>query len=821
MPSPGIGLGQVAFVALWLVGGLALMRVGRELVTPLLPAGSPLAAPLGLPLALVGLWLPSFWLGHVLPLTVAGAIGLVIVVVLALVARSRRTGDSYAEDTGRDSGDADPSTLGSLFPGDFRIAAVVFAGAFLFMVLLRLVDPAAHPTGGEKFLDFGLLNSLLRTSTLPPEDMWFAGEPVSYYYGGHLLVSQITRLTGTPPEIAYNLALAGSYATLLTTAYGLAAGIAARVEAPHRLAGGLAVFFVGFASNLLPPLNLLAALLPEDLVASVAGALGYGLHGLAAGLEHFSYWTASRVIDGTINEFPLFAWLNGDMHAHMLQTSFTLLAAGLLAAYAWLPPGRVWRRRLVVGLLPALAGMAAVVNTWSFPTVAGLTLLGVYLAGPAPQSVLPRSIGARLTFDALVPNEAARLVTALALAGFVGLGGLAWSAPFWLQSATSRPLGIFPARSPVAGLLIVHGVFLLLFGIYLLRMAGAGASDARRGAALGALVFLFGGAAGMLGPALLLFLIIIGFFVLRTDCLAERMRGSDGSGRRPATDDRVTDDRVTTDGGPVAGATRPPRLPRPSFETVLIVAGLGLVLLVEFAHVDEGGAAPRFNTVFKVYMQVWILFGSAAGVVLARLVADHHPDLPLSTPRWRRRFRVLAAVLVVLTSIYGAFALVSHVEGTQLDETDALTLDATAFVDEAHPEEAAAIDWLDSREGQPTIVTAAPGGYYWTPSEGRGASAPASLTGVPTVLGWYHEAQYRGDEHYQPRLEAVRIIYSGDVAAQTAALRRYDVAFVYLGPAERAKYDPVTIDDHPALTVAAQFEQVTIYRVDQGALTGE
>ena len=123
MPSPGIGLGQVAFVALWLVGGLALLRVGRALVAPLLPAGSPLAAPLGLPLVLVGLWLPSFWLGHVLPLAVAGAIGLVVVVVLALVARSRRTGDSNGydagDDVGDDTSDTDRTDLGSLLPGDF------------------------------------------------------------------------------------------------------------------------------------------------------------------------------------------------------------------------------------------------------------------------------------------------------------------------------------------------------------------------------------------------------------------------------------------------------------------------------------------------------------------------------------------------------------------------------------------------------------------------------------------------------------------------------------------------------------------------------
>ncbi|MEF8777122.1 MAG: DUF2298 domain-containing protein, partial [Haloarculaceae archaeon] len=504
MAAPGIGLGQVALVVIWLAGGLALMRVGRPLTARLLPENSPLAAPLALPLGLFVVWLASFWLGHVLPLFVAGIVGLGLVIGLAAWARRAGTGGA-------------PSP----FPRDFRTAAVVFAAAFLFLVLVRLVDPAAHPTGGEKFLDFGLLKSLLRTETLPPEDMWFAGEPVSYYYGGHLLVSQVARLTGTPPEFAYNLALAGSYATLLTTAYGLAAGIAARVDVSRRLAGGLAVFVVGFASNLQTPLNLLAALLPRDLAAGLADALGYGLHGLAAGFEQFSYWTASRVIDGTINEFPLFAWLNGDMHAHMLNTSFTLLAAGLLAAYTWSPAHRIWRRRLVVlGVLPALAGMVAVVNTWSFPTVAGLTLLGVYFADHSPQSLLPRAVGERLTVDGDLPNEAARLGTALALAGVVAVGGLVWSAPFWLESATSRPLGLFPDRSPVVGLLIVHGVFLLLFGIYLLRHAGARTADARRGAALTALVLVLGGAAGMLGPTLLVLLIVLGWVLLRTDRLA-------------------------------------------------------------------------------------------------------------------------------------------------------------------------------------------------------------------------------------------------------------------------------------------------------------
>jgi YYY domain-containing protein len=618
-------------------------------------------------------------------------------------------------------------------------------------------------------------------------------------------VSQVARLTGTPPEFAYNLALAGFYATLVTTAYGIAAGIAARVDVPHRLAGGIAVFFVGFASNLGTAVNLVFAVLPTDVATDVADALGYDLHGLAAGFEHFSYWTASRIIPGTINEFPLFAWLNGDMHAHMMSTSFTLLAAGLLAAYAWLPAERVWRRRLIVfGLLPALAGTVAVVNTWSFPTVGGLTLLGLSVASASPASLLPAAVARHLDRRSVLADEAIRLSLAVAFGGLVVLGGLAWSAPFWAESATSRPLGVFPDRSPLAGLLVVHGVFLLLFGSYLLRMAGARAADARRGAVLSVLVLGLGAAVGMAGPTLLVLLIVLGWVTLRASRLDGRLAEA-GATESPA-------DPTVADGGDG------PALPRPDFETVLLVAGLGLVLLVEFAHVDEGGAAPRFNTVFKVYMQVWILFGTAAGVVLARLLAERDPRLPASGDRWRRGFRVLAAVLVVTTSIYGSFALVSHVDGTQLDTVDELTLDATAFVDVEHADEAPAIDWIDDLEGQPTIVTGAPGGYTWDAAAGKGASAPASLTGVPTVLGWFHEAQYRGDETYRPRLEAVRTIYTGAEGQQSAALRRYDVAYVYVGPAERARSDDVTITDHPALTVAASFEHVTVYAVRQSAL---
>ncbi|PSQ50397.1 hypothetical protein BRD19_01010, partial [Halobacteriales archaeon SW_7_65_23] len=87
-------------------------------------------------------------------------------------------------------------------PAHLAEHALVFVLGFGLIVLVRGIDPVAAPLPvavGEKFLDFGLLATLDRSTQLPPESMWFAGEPVTYHYGGHLLTSLLSTLTGTDP----------------------------------------------------------------------------------------------------------------------------------------------------------------------------------------------------------------------------------------------------------------------------------------------------------------------------------------------------------------------------------------------------------------------------------------------------------------------------------------------------------------------------------------------------------------------------------------------------------------------------------------------
>ena len=782
---------EYGLVAGWLALYLVLLRAGQPLAARLLPwHGSGLA----LPLALAVLWLVTFWAGH-LALGPAVWLGVAVLVGTALLLDTR-------------SG-ADP------VPAGYLEAAAVFTVAFLFLVAVRAVDPAIVPGGGEKFLDFGLLKSLARADALPAEDVWFAGRPFSYYYGGHLLAAALTRLTGTAGPFAYNLALAGFYATLVTAVYGLAGQVAASRGASRRLGAALGAFFVGVAANLLAAGRLLVWLVPGG--ERVAAALGAPVEGLAAGPGEFSYWSASRVVADdpadfatytppnalTINEFPLFAWLNGDMHAHMMSTAFLVLVAGLCFAYYRTDADRVGRRRLLLlGAVPAVGGVVAVTNTWSFPSVAGLALVTVVLAPAAPRSLLPAPVRSRLGTGDDLRGELRRVGVGLLVAGGVLALGVVWSLPFWVTSVTSRTVAVFPDRSSLGELLVVHGVFLAVFAGYL-YVRGADTLGTRR-ARLGAVasVAVVGVAAALDVAALGLVapLAALGWLFARRPGLpglapARADGGAEGGENRGP-------DGTSTDGD--AGGGR-----RPGFEAVLLVAGAGLVVLVEFVFIREN--VGRMNTVFKTYMQVWVLWSLAAGAALAWLLAR--------LGGWRgRTVRVGAALLLVSASIYGGFALANHFTSeADTARTDDPTLDGLAYLDVRHPGEAPAVRWLDGREGRPPILTAAPGGYTWYPPEGDGASAPASLTGLPTVLGWFHEAQYRGEAAYSTRLRAVELLYSGAPNQQAVLAERYDLQYVYVGPAERARYD-VSVDERPWTEVARAFEDVTVYRVNASAL---
>jgi YYY domain-containing protein len=752
-----------------------------------------------LPIALVTIWLPVYWLGKLSfgPLTVAAGLAVLVGVAAVLALDLTALGDGEVR-----LADGLAADRGAVVE-----VVVVFVAAFLFLVAVRSVDPAVHAVGGEKYLDYGMLRTILRSGTLPPEDFWFAGEPVQYYYGGHLLAAILTVLTGTAPELAYNLALAGFYAMLVTAAYDLASNVAADRGVGARIGGLFATFFVGFASNLGTAGQLVLGLLPGELKRSLAP----GVEALPLSGEGFSYWSASRVIvdnvDGrqfpTINEFPLFAWLNGDMHAHMMGTPFLLLAAAIGFAL-YLTPADDRRGRLgLLAAVPLLGFFQIVTSTWSFPSVFGVTYLALAFAPAEPTALLPRGAAERIravrnslsesladgsgaadtdggTHRALAELE--RLLVPLGIVGGLVAVAAVLALPFLSRTMTGgseRSIEFLPAaaRSGILELFAVHGAFLVIFGLYYLSRvrSGRGLSLVGATAAVGVVALLF----PLDVLAFALPLLVVGWALLRFG-----------------------------DAG---------------YETVLIVAGAGLVTIVEFVYVSEQAGPLRMNTVFKTYMQIWVLWGVGAGGAVAGLLGTARRKLSVPDGGAELGLRalgsvgVVVALLVVSTSVYGGFALSGH-----FADTGDPTLDATELPEWHGYEESelAAVDWLDRTADGDTVIVSAPaqggtpGMYNWN------SAIASSLTGVPTVVGWAHEVGYRGSDAYYARVDAVDALYTGSPADAASVIREHDVEYVWVGSAERNRYGDalVNFSDRPGYEPVFVDGDVVVYEVTESEL---
>jgi uncharacterized membrane protein len=288
------------------------------------------------------------------------------------------------------------------------------------------------------------------------------------------------------------------------------------------------------------------------------------------------------------------------------------------------------------------------------------------------------------------------------------------------------------------------------------------------------------------------------------------------------SDGGATGDRVAAGPGPADGAaTTDGRSVRDllGYETVLILAGAGIVVIVEFVFVQEQAGPGRMNTVFKTYADIWVLWAVAAGAALTHLVDNYTPELALSSARWRGGFEALSIVLVVSLSMYGAFAVSNHMTGSGFGNPNAHpedpTLDGFRFVETDHPEEAEAIAWFDDLEGQPNIASAPGRDIY------RWVNPVSSLTGVPTIAGWSHEVGYRGGDVYRSRAADVDAIYTGTPAERAFYLDVYEVEYVYVGTNEREVYSGEDLSEFAVmdgLALEQRWDDVLVYRVDQSQL---
>ena len=96
---------------------------------------------------------------------------------------------------------------------------LVFAAGFFFFLLVRIYLPEIYRH--EKFMDFAFLNAVMRASSFPPADPWFAGGSLEfYYYFGYLSVGVPGKLFSVEPSMLFNLAIALTFALSFNLLFG-------------------------------------------------------------------------------------------------------------------------------------------------------------------------------------------------------------------------------------------------------------------------------------------------------------------------------------------------------------------------------------------------------------------------------------------------------------------------------------------------------------------------------------------------------------------------------------------------------------------------
>ena len=187
------------------------------------------------------------------------------------------------------------------------ISDAIFLLAYLAFLWVRLRYPVVSDM--EKPMDAALLGSAARAGWLPFVNPWMSGVPfTNYYYFGPLMGGTLARTLATPTYLAYNLIQPLFCALFIATLTALCAAI---TRSWWR--GTWAMAIVALCGHF------------EPLRQASEG----GFSPLSPSL--LDWWKTSRVIEGTINEYPIFTMILGDAHAHF----YALSLAALFFSLCW------------------------------------------------------------------------------------------------------------------------------------------------------------------------------------------------------------------------------------------------------------------------------------------------------------------------------------------------------------------------------------------------------------------------------------------------------------------------------------------------------
>jgi YYY domain-containing protein len=781
---------------------------------------------------------------------------------------------------------------------------VITLVAFLAFLAVRLTNPDLWHEyfGGEKPMDFAYFNGVLRSTVFPPIDPWHTGGYINYYYYGFVVVGAPVLVLGVVPSIAYNLIIPTLFALTGIGAFSVAFNLVSAFKGKTRVAlqsetgesdsisvssaarptiiarmgnpwlAGISAFLLavvlgnlhtpsvfvnegllrlgGFGQPAVIQQQLMADYREQngtdaagevlnqltqqaaDSAASPFQSLLRGIQRLTAGDElsvaaNRWYWAATRVLSETpggggnaIAEFPYFTFLYGDLHAHMISMPMMFLVMVFLL-HEVLAARHDGRRIMWLGLALVFGGLVAgllrATNTWDWITFMLLGVLGLGFAW-------------WLTIQQLTRRNLISL--ALRVGAFV-VASFLLVLPYttWFASAYDSARLSEQPRTDLWQYLTVYGLFLFLLVSFLVLESVRWLRDVRVRVLRGQAMMVFGG---------LIVLVVILVAVLVLTLLGLPFITSDRGIAVPATP-------VTLLAVPLLlwiavlflrqGQSREVRY-------ILALAGLAISLSLGVEYVVLDGDIGRQNTVFKFYLQAWLLLSVVGGASVAWLVQSSrrwavfdrwvwYPVLlllvmaagayPFAASRGRAQDRMLPELPRTLSDIPLTLNGMDYMQYAWLLEGDSgIAQIEQSLVRYPLAEDYQMIRWLQENvTGTPTIMEGQSDREY------RWQARMAIYTGLPNVTGWrFHQTQQRSIDPL-PRLVDQRVANvnsfytTRDIPTAWRILQHYDVQYVIVGRLEQAWYPAAGLAkfdqmvEQGLLNVAYQFGESTIYVVNQ------
>ena len=670
------------------------------------------------------------------------------------------------------------------------IAAEEAVLLFLYIIWVWIIGYRPGAYGTEKFMDYGFVTSMLKSQWMPFEDMWYAGEPINYYYGGQYVTAWIAKLCGVSAGIAYTT----MRATIAAFSFSLPLALVYQMLR-ERFKESVRIPWTG---------GVLAG-----LACGFCGNFHYVIYGIILeaanrikGVE-YSYWfpDSTRYIgydpdlpDKTIHEYPAYSTILGDLHAHYINILFVVTVTAIAYAFAQRilaegrePEDKEWTAKSLAKeiflqpeliLIGLMTGYFRFTNFWDFPiyfVVCGSVVFFMNLWKYG------RSIR---RFAAVMAGQAV----------FAFLLGVIAALPFTLTfDQISTEVGLVHSHTQFYQFMILWGLPLavsilfiavlvreqrtkLLLARNAIRLTGrreaaekekadppeSGEETADMEEINAVLADLQGTDSRYMDSE-------------RADA-GRTDSDMDGAERRPGTHVKKGAERKkdqNSEGTVLLG------LMLPDLAALLFaLCAIGLILMPEVIYVKDiyGGEHYRANTMFKLTYQAWILFAIVMGYALIRILAGS-----------MKTACVLASVctaLLLLTLGYMPRGIMDWF-GNIFDPSLRIGTDASVFVDESFHTDFAAITWLNNEvKGRPVCLEA-PGDSYST------RERVSVATGLPTVAGWYvHEWLWRGDpDAVSERNKDIEAIYtSGDEKLVKSLIEKYNITYIYIGTQERQAY---------------------------------